>query len=142
MKTYQGIKFLEKNKINFKYTPSYKDQCTIDFQDASGKRKYNLNNSVDKLLDHIASRKFHYGTISSSLLLLDKKPADVIGHALSFVKRDNQISFFDPNYGEITFFNFSDFKTWFKEEVINGVLNFIITTDDNDKKYKTIADKY
>jgi hypothetical protein len=133
------------------YNTSHKDQWKIEKKYkttqtyAIGKQGYNLDKSIDSLLDYISSKKFHYGYIDVNLLILDENAKDLprqIGHRISFVKRDDEISFFDPNYGEITFSKCSDFKKWFKEEVKNGVLNFFITTDSSERKYTKLSDVF
>ena len=67
----------------------------------------------------MASYKFHSGLINARIIVTDKNtggsPSN-FAHVVSFVKRDNEIAWFDPNYGEISFSNFNDFRIWFKKE--------------------------
>ncbi len=65
----------------------------------------------------------------------------ILQHEVAFVKRENEISWFDPNYGEITFSNFKDFSIWFREEVKEGTLNYLFCTSNDDLRQYQMFDK-
>ncbi|STX29237.1 cysteine protease domain, YopT-type [Legionella beliardensis] len=106
-----------------------------------------LEAKADKLLNYIESQQFHSGIIEANIYIKDKNRGGLpqnFGHAVSFVKRGNAISWFDPNYGEITFSNFKDFRVWFKQEVKEGALNYLFSMADHEHEqtYQTLADVF
>lgn len=97
----------------------------------NGQQELNHESKIDALMDFIDSKPFHYGVIST---LFHIKPNDTpVGHAISFVKKGEGVSLFDPNIGEITFHKMDDFRAWFKKEAKEGVLQYLVS-DGNIKK--------
>ena len=83
---------------------------------------------INGLSDYVFSKEFHCGIITVSIVL---ENGDSYAHALAFVKRGDEVSFFDPNHGEITFQNQQDFSVWLHAESKGGVLRYL--ADDAHK---------
>ncbi|WP_160149864.1 YopT-type cysteine protease domain-containing protein [Legionella beliardensis] len=101
--------------------------------------------NIDNLLNYMARHKCHYGLICSGVCIFDQNKGDLpdnFGHAVSFAKRGIEIAWFDPNYGEITFSNFNDFRIWFKREAQEGVLGFIFNNFQSQRKYQNLAEVF
>lgn len=51
--------------------------------------------------------------------------SDITGgnHEFAFYKKDKTIHFFDPNFGEVIFSDAEAFRTWWNQEVSEGILN-------------------
>lgn len=63
------------------------------------------------------------------------------GHACGFVKKDDKCSWYDSNYGEVTFERFEDFATWFKLEVMEGSQAYILKEAMKAKKEQRVGEE-
>lgn len=105
-----------------------------------------LDKSIDNFLSYILSYKYHYGVVRASFSIseadakLIEIDAQAFGHAVSFVKKDDAISWFDPDHGEITFIHSGDFRHWFKNETKYGVNKFIFNVYTNKQDFESLAD--
>lgn len=147
------MKDIERIREDLKKHYSYDetDQRVIDHPPSSigtESGEDSLDNSINKLLKYIESKEYHYGIMRAVVYIneKDQKKAkemgipNIFGHAISFVKKGKNISWFDPNYGEINFNSFDDFSVWFKEEVKNGTLKFLFATSEKERLYTNLAD--
>ncbi|MCE3255888.1 MAG: hemophilus virulence surface antigen [Rickettsiaceae bacterium] len=76
------------------------------------------------LANFIGSEKYHFGVIRVPVEGLLKPTA----HAVAFAKMNDKTAFFDPNYGEIVFEKFEDFKKWFVAETRQEGCLYYITS--------------
>lgn len=130
----QDIKSI-RQKLNKIREIAYTDRYTLE-------REMNNSNTkgVDTLVDYIASNRYHYGFIEVAVVLkMYSNEFKTPAHVVAFVKRENNISFFDANHGEITFQTTEDFRFWLEKEIKEGLLRFL-DRDINNKKGLTKAD--
>lgn len=90
---------------------------------------------VDAFCEYLRSKNEVYGFFNALVILLNASYHDLsqIGHAVAFAKRGEQISWFDPNHGEITFNSIKDFQFWFENETSMGNLRVLMNKPENQK---------
>jgi hypothetical protein len=107
--------------------------CTVE-QKRSGDiyAERGLTESSESLVDkQIASfinyvinpKKYYHSGVVTTYMLEGGKEEPI--HAMDFVKRGNEIIWFDANYGQIYFKNTEAFAKWFKAETTSGVLKHV-----------------
>lgn len=101
-----------------------KDKHTLERKGVTG---------IEALISGLDSQAFLSGTLLNTIAFSPDFKKE-FGHACAFVKKGNECSWFDPNYGEVTFKNFSDFSSWFRKEATDGVLIFLLSESCNAKK--------
>lgn len=84
------------------------------------KREQQINDLIAFITD--PNKYYHNGVIITHAIR-NEQQRDV--HTMDFIKRGNEIIFFDANYGQIHFKDIDAFKTWFKAEALNGVLQHV-----------------
>lgn len=89
---------------------------------------------IDSLLEYL-SRDDSYGTLINTGMSFSIQQPE--WHACAFVKRGDQCSWYDPNFGELTFEYFTDFSEWFKMEVMEGTLGYIFSETFQQKRIES-----
>lgn len=91
--------------------------------------------NADAFCEYLRSKNEVYGFVNAFVLLLNSTyhGLNQIGHTVAFAKRGEQISWFDPNHGEITFNTMKDFQFWFANETSMGNLRVLMNMPENQK---------
>ena len=87
---------------------------------------------INALISYLGNYNSHCTLVSSRVCYSEY--TQNIGHSCAFVKRGDKCSWFDPNYGEVTFERFKDFATWFKLEVMDGTQMYILREAFDNKR--------
>ncbi len=96
---------------------------------------------VNAFCDIVANEVQIYGLVRVNVLMEDSYyQSHLAGHVMSFAKKGKMIAWFDPNYGEIFFNNFDNFKFWLENETLNGSLKYFIL--DESKIHMNLRDYF
>lgn len=108
------IQTIQKAFTQFDYASEVLSQEDID--------ETTQREGIDSLMTYLKSRDQHSILVIAGWRYENDR---ILGHACGFVKRGDECSWFDPNYGEVTFETFEDFSLWFYQEVMYGQLVFL-----------------
>jgi hypothetical protein len=88
------------------------------------------DDKIDQLIAQMLNDEYVSGVITSCVM--DEK-FNQFNHDCGFVKQGNAIAFFDPNHGEVYFDQVDDFKIWFRDEIKEGKLQFLLPSKSHHK---------
>lgn len=112
-----------------KHSYSWRKLCENNVDEMTGQK------GIESLIEFLKNAGSRSVLIHSTVYAVDPAHSvEVIGHACAFVKRGDQCSWYDPNYGEVTFEQFDDFGVWFKKEVMEGTLVHLLNDALKRKK--------
>lgn len=110
----EDIQTIQKSFAQFDYASEVLGQEEID--------ETTQREGIDSLITYLKSRDQQSVLVMAGWRYENDR---ISGHACGFVKRGDECSWFDPNYGEVTFETFEDFSLWFYQEVMYGQLVFL-----------------
>jgi hypothetical protein len=98
------------------------------------KLHYLTESEIDKQSDGVGVKAFcdflskyskFYALIKVGVYVKDGyRNWNFVNHTLAVAKKDEQLVWFDPNYGEILFENLNDFEFWLEKESLSGCLKY------------------